>query len=121
MEALLLVFCTFPDVASARQIGTLLVERQLAACVNLVPAVESIYRWQGAVETAAEVLAIFKITAAAFPAFEKILAELHPYEVPEIIALAPEKISAPYRDWLLKSMALPDCSSIPRHFRINQL
>jgi len=101
MEALLMVFCTFPDVASARQIGTLLVERQLAACVNLVPAVESIYRWQGKVETAAETLALFKTTAAAYPAFEQALAELHPYEVPEIVALAPEKIASLYRQWLL--------------------
>lgn len=95
-----LILCTFPDSEQARQIGTALVERQLAACVNLIPAVESIYRWQGAVETATEVLAIFKTTAAAFPAFEKALTELHPYEVPEIIALSPEKIAAPYRDWV---------------------
>lgn len=101
MEALLLVFCTFPDMASARQIGTLLVERQLAACVNLVPAVESIYRWQGKVETATETLAIFKTTAAAFPAFERVLTEIHPYEVPEIIAAAPEKVTANYRNWVL--------------------
>ena len=100
MEALLLVLCTFPDTASARQIGTLLVERQLAACVNLVPAVESIYRWQGKVETAAETLAIFKTTAAAFPAFETALTKLHPYEVPEIIALDPAQVSAPYREWV---------------------
>ena len=101
MEALLLVFCTFPDVASARQIGTVLVETQLAACVNLVPAVESIYRWQGKVETAAETLAIFKTTTAAFPAFEQKLAELHPYEVPEIVALAHAQVSGPYREWVL--------------------
>ncbi len=100
-EALLLVFCTFPDAASARQIGTLLVETQLAACVNLVPAIESIYRWQGKVETATETLAIFKTTATAFPAFEQKLAELHPYEVPEILALTPAQVSGPYREWVL--------------------
>lgn len=95
-----LILCTFPDSEQARQIGTALVERQLAACVNLIPAVESIYRWQGAVETATEVLAIFKTTAAAFPAFAIALTELHPYEVPEIIALTPDQIAAPYRDWV---------------------
>ena len=73
---------------------------QLAACVNLVPGVESIYRWQGAIETAAETLAIFKTTAAAFPAFEKALTEMHPYEVPEIIALTPAQVVGPYRDWV---------------------
>lgn len=68
--------------------------------MNIIPAIESIYRWQGKVETAAEVLAIFKTSAAAFADFEQILTELHPYEVPEIIALAPEKIAEPYRRWV---------------------
>ncbi len=108
MSDVLLVLCTFPDSEQARQIGTVLVEAQLAGCVNLVPAVESIYRWQGKLETAAETLAIFKTTAAAFPAFEKMLTELHPYEVPEIIALEPTQIAAPYRAWLLNNVALPD-------------
>jgi periplasmic divalent cation tolerance protein len=101
MSDVLVVLCTFPDPVEARQIGTTLVERQLAACVNLVPAVESIYRWQGKLETTTEVLAIFKTTAAAFPEFEKTLAELHPYDVPEIIALSPEQVSGPYRQWVL--------------------
>ena len=77
---------------------------QLAACVNLVPGVESIYRWQGNVETATETLAIFKTTAAAFPAFEKALTEMHPYEVPEIIALTPAQIAGPYRDWVFRNV-----------------
>lgn len=101
MSDVLVILCTFPDSGQARQIGTLLVEKQLAACVNLVPAVESIYRWQGKVETASEVLAIFKTSASAFPAFEQALTELHPYEVPEIVAVAADKIAAPYRDWVL--------------------
>lgn len=100
MSDVLVILCTFPNSEQARQIGTVLVETQLAACVNLVPAVESIYRWQGKVEKATEVLAVFKTTAAAFPVFQQKLAELHPYEVPEIIALSPEKIAAPYRDWV---------------------
>ena len=108
MSDVLLALCTFPDSEQARQIGTVLVEAQLAACVNLVPGVESVYRWQGKVETAAETLAIFKTTAAAFPAFGKMLTELHPYEVPEILALEPAQIAAPYRAWLLNNVALPD-------------
>ncbi|RYD24036.1 MAG: divalent-cation tolerance protein CutA [Verrucomicrobiaceae bacterium] len=100
MSDVLVILCTFPDSGQARQIGTVLVEKQLAACVNLLPAVESIYRWQGKTETATETLAIFKTTAAAYPAFEAALTSLHPYEVPEIIALSPEKISAPYHHWL---------------------
>ena len=108
MSDVLVVLCTFPDPGQARQIGTLLVEKQLAACVNLLPAIESIYRWQGKVETATETLAIFKTTAAVWPAFEQALAEMHPYEVPEIIALCPEKIAAPYRAWLLDNVTLSD-------------
>ena len=101
MSEVRLVFCTFPDSASARQIGTVLIERQLAACVNLIPAVESIYRWQGRVETAEEVLAVFKTSAEGFTGFEQALAELHPYEVPEIIAIEPAAVSANYASWVL--------------------
>jgi periplasmic divalent cation tolerance protein len=104
MSDILVILCTFPNPEQARQIGTALVERQLAACVNLIPAVESIYRWQGNLESATETLAIFKTTAAAFPAFEKALSELHPYEVPEIIALSPEGISQPYQAWVLSQV-----------------
>ena len=100
MSDVLVILCTFPDPGQARQIGTLLVEKQLAACVNLLPAVESIYHWQGKVETATETLAIFKTTAAACPEFETTLTTLHPYAVPEIIALSPEEIAGPYRTWL---------------------
>ncbi len=104
MNDVRLVLCTFPDGGQARQIGTLLVERQLAACVNLVPAVESIYRWEGQVESANEVLAIFKTTAAVYPEFEQVLAELHPYDVPEIIALSPTAVFEPYAKWLHESV-----------------
>ena len=108
MSDVLLVLCTFPSLEQARQIGKALVERQLAACVNLVPGVESIYCWQGKMESAAEVLAIFKTSSAAFPEFQQLLTELHPYEVPEIMAFSPEKIAEPYRAWLLNNVALPD-------------
>lgn len=99
-DEVLLVLVTFPDIEKARQIGTALVESQLAACVNLVPAVESIYRWQAQVETAQEVLAVFKTTPATWPTFEQRLRELHPYEVPEIVALKPEQVSAAYGRWV---------------------
>ena len=105
MSDVLVILCTFPDPEQARQIGTLLVEKQLAACVNLLPAVESIYRWQGKVETATETLAIFKTTVAAWTEFEKALTELHPYDVPEIIAISPEKIAGPYHSWVIGQIA----------------
>lgn len=108
MSEIRLVFCTFPDAASARQIGTALIEKQLAACVNLIPGVESVYRWQGKVECAAEVLAVFKTSAAVFPAFERELAEHHPYEVPEIIAVEPAAVAENYGSWLLGSLETGD-------------
>ncbi|MEI8038857.1 MAG: divalent-cation tolerance protein CutA [Verrucomicrobiota bacterium] len=105
MNEVRIVFCTFPDLALARQIGTVLVEKQLAACVNLIPAVESIYHWQGRLESAAEVLAIFKTSATAWPAFQRALAEHHPYAVPEIVALEPTAVAPAYQAWLLGMVA----------------
>ena len=104
MNEVLVVFCTFPEATLARQIGTALVEKQLAACVNLIPAVESVYRWQGRIESSTEVLAIFKTSTAAFSAFERALAQAHPYDVPEIIALKPTAIAEPYQAWLLSQV-----------------
>ena len=106
--SVLLVLVTFPDVEIARQVGTALVESQLAACVNLLPGVQSIYRWQGAVEAGAEVLALFKTTSEVLPAFEARLMALHPYEVPEILALKPEHVAPLYAQWVADSVtALP--------------
>ena len=100
-----IVLCTFPDADSARQIGTSLVEKQLAACVNLIPAVESIYHWQGKIETSAEVLAVCKTTAEAYPAFAAALAAAHPYEVPEIIVLEPTAVADSYLAWVLGNVS----------------
>ena len=100
MNDLLLVLCTFPDSDSARQLGTELIEKQLAACVNLVPGVESIYRWEGRVTTAGEVLAVFKTTPADYPTFATALAAGHPDEVPEIVALRPESVAEAYQKWV---------------------
>lgn len=104
MSDVLLVFCTFPDIGKARSIGIAMIESHLAACVNLCPGIESIYRWQGQVESSAEVLAIFKTTSASYPAFESRLRELHPYEVPEIVALRPDQVSETYARWIHASV-----------------
>ncbi|HEY1120285.1 MAG TPA: divalent-cation tolerance protein CutA [Haloferula sp.] len=92
------VLCTFPDLDRARQIGAALVERQVAACVNLLPGVESIYRWEGKVERAGEVLGVIKTTRYAD--LEVAIRELHPYEVPEIIALPVVAGLPGYLRWL---------------------
>lgn len=101
MSDVYLVLCTFPDSEQARQIGTALVERQLAACVNLIPSVQSIYRWEGKIEDSAEILAVFKTTRENYPAFESALCELHPYEVPEVIAIRPEQVAPLYERWVM--------------------
>ena len=83
----LLVCSTFPEIETARRIAQQLVTENLAACANIIPAVESIYRWQGKIENAQETLVFFKTTAARYSAFQRQLKSLHPYDVPEIICL----------------------------------
>jgi periplasmic divalent cation tolerance protein len=82
-----LVLCTCPDQERAAGIAERLVGDRLAACVNLVPGLTSIYRWQGEVQREAEVLLLIKTTAARLPVLTETLRGLHPYAVPEIIAL----------------------------------
>ncbi|RYD63478.1 MAG: divalent-cation tolerance protein CutA [Verrucomicrobiaceae bacterium] len=101
MENAVVVLCTFPDIDQARQIGAALVERQVAACINLLPGVESIYRWEGKVERAGEVLALIKTTRYAD--LEAAIRELHPYDVPEIIALPVVTGLQAYLQWLADS------------------
>ena len=86
-EELLLALSTFPDIETARRIAQQLVTENLAACANIVPMVESIYRWQEKIENAQETLVFFKTTAARYAAFQDRLKSLHPYEVTEIICL----------------------------------
>ncbi|MEM1083597.1 MAG: divalent-cation tolerance protein CutA [Verrucomicrobiota bacterium] len=97
---ILVVLCTFPDEEKARQIGAVLVERQVAACINLLPGLRSIYRWEGRIEEESEVLGVIKTTSEAYPALEAALLELHPYDTPEVLALPVEKGSAAYLKWV---------------------
>ena len=99
MDALL-VFSTFPDDARARQIGRELVRERLAACVNILPGATSLYVWEGKLEESAETLAIIKTRRAVYPALEARLRELHPYEVPEIVAVALTAGLPAYLEWL---------------------
>jgi periplasmic divalent cation tolerance protein len=97
---LLVVLCTFPDRETAQRIAHTLVESGLAACVNLLPGAQSIYRWEGKVESADEVLGIMKTTQEAYPKLEARVKELHPYDVPEIVALPLEKAEPAYAKWV---------------------
>ena len=101
----LVVLSTFPDADKAAEIARVLVDERLAACVNLVPTVRSIYRWQGAIQDDAEALAVIKTTAERYPALASRLAELHPYDVPEILALPLDDGHAKYLAWLAGAVA----------------
>jgi periplasmic divalent cation tolerance protein len=98
-----LVLTTCADRARAETLARTLVEERLAACVNLLPGVRSIYRWQGAVEAADEVLLVIKTTRAAYPALAARLPALHDYEVPELLAFDAEAGGAAYLGWLAES------------------
>ena len=102
-DEVLLVLSTFPDAATARRIGRLVVDEKVAACVNILPQVESIYRWQEKVEETGETLALFKTTAERFEALETTLRKAHPYEVPEIIAFKAQQGLPQYLRWVTDS------------------
>jgi periplasmic divalent cation tolerance protein len=107
-----LVLSTFPTPDQAAETAKILVEERLCACVNLLPQVRSIYRWQGAVSDDTETLAIIKTTAERYDALAARLISLHPYEVPELIALSPTDVHAPYLAWLVASIASATDDSI---------
>ena len=96
----LLVIANCPDEACANRIALAVVEAGLAACVNLLPRVQSVYRWQGAIESANEVPLLIKTTAGRYTELEAAIRELHPYDVPEIIALPIAQGLPAYLDWL---------------------
>ena len=98
-----LAFCTFPDAETAHRIVAELVELRLVACGNVLPQIQSIYRWQGKVETAEEVLAIFKLSAGGYSDFENKLRSLHPYELPEIISCRLDQGLPEYLRWVTES------------------
>ncbi len=103
-----LVFNTCPDNASARRIADALVGERLAACVNLVPGLTSVYRWQGAVEQASEVLLMIKTTGERLPALTARLTELHPYELPEVLAVEAGAGLPAYLQWVAAQTADED-------------
>ena len=99
-DPLILVLSTFPDMNKARQIGTALIERQLVACVNFVPGILSVYRWENEIQQDDEVLGVFKTRRALFLKVEATLTELHPYQTPEIVSLDVAQASKAYGSWI---------------------
>jgi periplasmic divalent cation tolerance protein len=96
----LVLLVTAPDGPAAETLARTLVGEGLAACVNRLPGIRSTYRWQGQVQEDAETLLVIKSTANAYPALERRIRELHPYETPEVIALPIVRGSQPYLEWL---------------------
>ena len=100
MSKVQIVLCSFPDLSKARHIGTLLIEKQLVACVNLIPGVESVFSWEGKITSEREVLAILKTTSEQLVELEKEVLALHPYEVPEFLVVAADNGSEDYLRWV---------------------
>jgi periplasmic divalent cation tolerance protein len=96
----LLVFCTCPDRSVGLQIAETLVDQRLAACVSLLPGVTSVYSWEGRCETAEEIQLLIKTRVERYAALERTLLELHPYELPEIVAVPIKKGLTAYVEWV---------------------
>jgi len=96
----LVVLCTCPDKDSADRLAAMLVERRLAACVNIVAGLRSVFRWQGAIETAEEQLLLAKTSTRHFGAVEEAIRAHHPYELPEVVAVPLTAGSKDYLSWL---------------------
>jgi periplasmic divalent cation tolerance protein len=99
-EQVLLALSTFPDAKTARRISNELVTEKLAACANILPDIESIYRWKAKIETANETLVLFKVSENRYEQFQNRLRSLHPYEVPEIISVKIDNGLPEYLRWV---------------------
>ncbi|HZS53696.1 MAG TPA: divalent-cation tolerance protein CutA [Bryobacteraceae bacterium] len=104
MSDAVVVLSTCASRDEAERIANALVNDRLAACVQLLPPIQSIYRWQGAVERAEEILILIKSTSAQFPRLEQRIMELHSYETPEIIAIPVVAGAAKYLAWLRETL-----------------
>ena len=102
MESVLLVLSNLPDREHALKLAAALVEERLAACVNVLSECTSLYRWQGAVETATEVPVLIKTRESLYARVEEVIRKIHPYVVPEVIALRVERGLPAYLQWALE-------------------
>ncbi|MBN1825872.1 MAG: divalent-cation tolerance protein CutA [Candidatus Eisenbacteria bacterium] len=103
-EGYAVLLVTAPADGAGETIARALVERRLAACVNRVPGIRSVYRWEGTIESGGEDLLIVKTAAPLLDRLEETIRELHPYEVPEMLVLPIDGGSAPYLDWIAASL-----------------
>jgi len=103
MSEVIVVFITTSNREEAARLADMLVGSRLAACVQILPEIESVYRWKGQVQREAEVLLLAKSTRDRFDELEKQTRAIHSYEVPEILAVPAAAVSEPYRKWLEES------------------
>ncbi|HYC47687.1 MAG TPA: divalent-cation tolerance protein CutA [Burkholderiales bacterium] len=103
----LLVFTNLPDRDAAMTLAQALVEKRLAACVNVLTGCTSVYRWKGEVERADEVPVLIKTRAARYQELEAAIRELHPYELPEVVAVPIVRGLPDYLDWVAEETAIP--------------
>ena len=108
MEQVLIVMTNLPNAQAASTLASALVEARLAACVNLLPAVQSVYRWQGKVERATEMTLLIKTTQRHYAALEAAIRAAHPYDLPEVIALPVTAGLPSYLQWV-------DAETTPEH------
>jgi periplasmic divalent cation tolerance protein len=102
-ENQIVVFCTAPNRETGERIARALVQERLAACVNLLPGLVSTYRWQGKVEQAAECLLLIKTAQSRFDTLRERIKSLHPYDVPEIIAMPISQGDTQYLKWITEN------------------
>lgn len=105
MSEAIVVFMTAANADEARSIAERLIEAQLAACVQILPEIESVYRWNNEVQHDKEILLLAKTSDDRFAELENAVRTMHSYETPEIVAVPVSRISEPYRAWLLDSLA----------------
>ena len=108
MAQALEVHVTVPDLEAAESLAQALVNEELAACVNIVPGVRSVYRYEGVLHDEEELLCLIKTHPAVFERLQERIAELHPYDVPEILAFAAHDGSRAYLDWLHASVGVTE-------------
>lgn len=108
MERAIFVYTTYPSVVEAETAGKALVERRLAACVNILPGMISHYAWQGAVERAEEVVMIIKTRASLAEPVRAAVKDMHSYSTPAILVLSIESVDSSYLEWLLAETEPPE-------------